>query len=234
MNAYREVEFSDMLPPAKNLKITSLAFQIILLLFFSGLWMPWTCARPSVLRAWTLYTLCDPHLDVLVSWSFLFWLLKNTVSYSYVGELGESKNARKKRKVVCPDTFPRPPPMRFGSLYPTRRVNILLRLRSCDLLSPFPAATLSQLRNYCSVFCTYDLLNFSTTECGLVCHVKCAPNLPRTCGLPSQFVEHFSETLQEQKDDENDKPNVQSSTRLGGRREGWLRVPRYDIAIHFL
>ena len=131
MNAYREVEFSDMLPPAKNLKITSLAFQIILLLFFSGLWMPWTCARPSVLRAWTLYTLCDPHLDVLVSWSFLFWLLKNTLSYSYVGELGESKNARKKRKVVCPDTFPRPPPMRFGSLYPTRRVNILLRLRSC-------------------------------------------------------------------------------------------------------
>ena len=79
----------------------------------------------------------------------------------------------------------------------------------------------------------YSLLNFSTTECGLVCHVKCAPNLPRTCGLPSQFVEHFSETLQEQKNDENEKTNVQSSTRLGGKREGWLRVPRYDIPSQF-
>lgn len=69
-------------------------------------------------------------------------------------------------------------------------------------------------------------------ECGLVCHVKCAPNLPRTCGLPSQFVEHFSETLQEQKNDENDKTKVQSSTRLGGRREGWLRVPRCGSVKH--
>lgn len=107
----------------------------------------------------------------------------------------------------------------------------LIFCQACDLATSSPHFL--QPLFLISVFCTYDLLNFSTTECGLVCHVKCAPNLPRTCGLPSQFVEHFSETLQELKDDENDKPNVQSSTRLGGRREGWLRVPRYDIAIRF-
>ena len=79
---------------------------------------------------------------------------------------------------------------------------------------------------------TNSLCNFFPTECGLVCHVKCAPNLPRTCGLPSQFMEHFSETLQEQKNDENaDKVNSQSTTRLGGKREGWLRVPRYDVTL---
>lgn len=68
-------------------------------------------------------------------------------------------------------------------------------------------------------------------ECGLVCHVKCAPNLPRTCGLPSEFVDHFTETLQEQKNDKNDGKS-QSTTRLGGRREGWLRVPRCGSVKH--
>lgn len=67
------------------------------------------------------------------------------------------------------------------------------------------------------------------SECGLVCHVKCSPNLPHTCGLPSQFVEHFSETLHEQKSDINKNSKTQSTTKLGGRREGWLRVPRYGI-----
>ena len=74
----------------------------------------------------------------------------------------------------------------------------------------------------------YGNFSFVTTECGLVCHVKCSPNVPHTCGLPSQLVEHFTETLQEQKNDENGLiPNSQSTTKLGGRREGWLRVPRY-------
>lgn len=72
----------------------------------------------------------------------------------------------------------------------------------------------------------YSVLIHFVIECGLVCHVKCAPNLPRTCGLPSEFVDHFTETLQEQKNDKNDGKS-QSTTRLGGRREGWLRVPRY-------
>ena len=69
---------------------------------------------------------------------------------------------------------------------------------------------------------------FLIVECGLVCHVKCAPNLPHTCGLPSEFVEHFSETLHEQKSGANKTSNSQSATKLGGRREGWLRAPRYE------
>jgi len=74
----------------------------------------------------------------------------------------------------------------------------------------------------------YSNFSFLVAECGLLCHVKCSPNVPHTCGLPSQLVEHFTETLQEQKNDENSLiPNSQSTTKLGGRREGWLRVPRY-------
>ncbi|XP_067033704.1 citron rho-interacting kinase-like [Acropora muricata] len=69
-------------------------------------------------------------------------------------------------------------------------------------------------------------------ECGLVCHVKCSPNLPHTCGLPSQFVEHFSETLHEQKSDINKNSKTQSTTKLGDRREGWLRVPRGGSVKH--
>lgn len=69
-------------------------------------------------------------------------------------------------------------------------------------------------------------------ECGLVCHVKCAPNLPHTCGLPSEFVEHFSETLHEQKSGANKTSNSQSATKLGGRREGWLRAPRCGSVKH--
>ncbi|XP_046840291.1 citron Rho-interacting kinase-like isoform X2 [Xenia sp. Carnegie-2017] len=33
------------------------------------------------------------------------------------------------------------------------------------------------------------------TECNIVCHTKCSLLLPRTCGLPTQYVEHFSEML---------------------------------------
>ena len=77
----------------------------------------------------------------------------------------------------------------------------------------------------------YGNFSFVVSECGLVCHVKCSPNVPHTCGLPSQLVEHFTETLQEQKNDENSLiPNSQSTTKLGGRREGWLRVPRYGFS----
>lgn len=89
-------------------------------------------------------------------------------------------------------------------------------------------AKISSVRKCSWLFsCPYVCLFAS--ECGLVCHVKCAPNLPHTCGLPSQFVEHFSETLHEQKSDINKNSKTQSTTKLGGRREGWLRVPRYDI-----
>ena len=165
--------------------------------------MPWTCAPPSVLRAWTLCTLCDPHLVVLVS-----------LIFSLIVPVSLPASRRKLRRG------------RWGFLSPhfLQDVCILYLQKSIFSLIIFAAVYTDYL---------LSLWNFSMTECGLVCHVKCAPNLPRTCGLPSQFVEHFSETLQEQKTDENDKTNIQSSTRLSGKREGWLRVPRYDIPIQF-
>lgn len=163
--------------------------------------MPWTCAPPSVLRAWTHCTLCDLHLVVLVSFIFsLIVPVSLLVDVSLEGAGGAS------------------------SPHFLQDVCILCLQKSIFSLIIFAAVYTHYL---------LSLWNFSMTECGLVCHVKCVPNLPRTCGLPSQFVEHFSETLQEQNNDENDKTNIQSSTRLGGKREGWLRVPRYDIQIQF-
>ncbi|XP_033627740.1 citron Rho-interacting kinase-like [Asterias rubens] len=32
-------------------------------------------------------------------------------------------------------------------------------------------------------------------ECHQVCHPKCAPSMPHTCGLPSQYVQHFSHAM---------------------------------------
>lgn len=98
----------------------------------------------------------------------------------------------------------------------------------CSVFTPISAAFKARKLISGANSSEYGNFSFVTAECGLVCHVKCSPNVPHTCGLPSQLVEHFTETLQEQKNDENSLiPNSQSTTKLGGRREGWLRVPRY-------
>ncbi|XP_048583175.1 citron Rho-interacting kinase isoform X2 [Nematostella vectensis] len=62
-------------------------------------------------------------------------------------------------------------------------------------------------------------------ECDSVCHIKCCPNLPHTCGLPSQFVEHFSEALSDNMDVSLDKSMTRSISQHGLGLEGWMKVP---------
>lgn len=61
------------------------------------------------------------------------------------------------------------------------------------------------------------------TECSVVCHPKCAPSLPATCGLPTDYAIHFSSIL--------DQAKSISTTRLSTaelrlQMKGWLKVPR--------
>ncbi|PIK49398.1 putative citron Rho-interacting kinase [Apostichopus japonicus] len=60
-------------------------------------------------------------------------------------------------------------------------------------------------------------------ECHRVCHPKCASALPHTCGLPFQFVRHFSEALHQ-----TDSPvstfnsSLESSVLM--KSQGWMKV----------
>ncbi|CAH1233604.1 CIT [Branchiostoma lanceolatum] len=59
-------------------------------------------------------------------------------------------------------------------------------------------------------------------ECKAVCHAKCAACLPSTCGLPSQFVEHFRMSVRRKKQ----KSAMNLSADDSMQMEGWLKVPR--------
>ncbi|XP_078600368.1 citron Rho-interacting kinase-like isoform X4 [Branchiostoma floridae x Branchiostoma japonicum] len=59
-------------------------------------------------------------------------------------------------------------------------------------------------------------------ECKAVCHAKCAACLPSTCGLPSQFVEHFRMSVRRKKQMSAMNLSADDSMQM----EGWLKVPR--------
>ncbi|XP_066271228.1 citron Rho-interacting kinase-like [Branchiostoma lanceolatum] len=59
-------------------------------------------------------------------------------------------------------------------------------------------------------------------ECKAVCHAKCAACLPSTCGLLSQFVEHFRMSVRRKKQ----KSAMNLSADDSMQMEGWLKVPR--------
>jgi len=58
-----------------------------------------------------------------------------------------------------------------------------------------------------------------------VCHPKCAPDLPNTCGLPAELAEHmFAQPPSSKKlkvDDSQAKPAAEHAQL---RKEGWLQV----------
>ena len=73
-----------------------------------------------------------------------------------------------------------------------------------------------------------SILCFSL-ECGVVCHCKCSMSLPRTCGLPSQYVEHFSESLRGPKTETSLLVSPGNNDLCDGKEtsmEGYLKVPR--------
>ncbi|XP_039517455.1 citron rho-interacting kinase isoform X2 [Pimephales promelas] len=61
-------------------------------------------------------------------------------------------------------------------------------------------------------------------ECRTLCHPKCSPCLPATCGLPVEFATHFSEALCR---DKASSPALQVKEASGHvRLEGWMKQPR--------
>lgn len=61
-------------------------------------------------------------------------------------------------------------------------------------------------------------------ECNTICHPKCSPCLPATCGLPAEYATHFSEALCREK---ANSPALQVKEASGHvRLEGWMKQPR--------
>uniref|UniRef100_A0A3Q2CA68 Citron rho-interacting serine/threonine kinase a n=1 Tax=Cyprinodon variegatus TaxID=28743 RepID=A0A3Q2CA68_CYPVA len=61
-------------------------------------------------------------------------------------------------------------------------------------------------------------------ECHTLCHPKCSPCLPATCGLPAEYATHFSEALCREK---ANSPALQMKEATGHvRLEGWMKQPR--------
>ncbi|XP_059404900.1 citron Rho-interacting kinase-like isoform X4 [Carassius carassius] len=61
-------------------------------------------------------------------------------------------------------------------------------------------------------------------ECRTLCHPKCSPCLPATCGLPAEYTTHFSEALCR---DRSSSPAQQVKEASGHMRlEGWMKQPR--------
>uniref|UniRef100_A0A3B5MQW6 Citron Rho-interacting kinase n=1 Tax=Xiphophorus couchianus TaxID=32473 RepID=A0A3B5MQW6_9TELE len=61
-------------------------------------------------------------------------------------------------------------------------------------------------------------------ECHTLCHPKCSPCLPATCGLPAEYATHFSEALCREK---TNSPALQMKEATGHvRLEGWMKQPR--------
>ncbi|XP_055016944.1 citron Rho-interacting kinase-like [Boleophthalmus pectinirostris] len=61
-------------------------------------------------------------------------------------------------------------------------------------------------------------------ECRLLCHPKCSPCAPSTCGLPAELATHFSESLCRDKNNSPAPPLNEASGHV--RLEGWMKQPR--------
>ncbi|XP_038054826.1 citron Rho-interacting kinase-like isoform X2 [Patiria miniata] len=61
-------------------------------------------------------------------------------------------------------------------------------------------------------------------ECHQVCHLKCASSLPHTCGLPSQYVQHFSQAMH----CKTASPKVGPIEGENGSvtLQSWMKIPR--------
>ncbi|XP_026099134.1 citron Rho-interacting kinase isoform X7 [Carassius auratus] len=61
-------------------------------------------------------------------------------------------------------------------------------------------------------------------ECRTLCHPKCSPCLPATCGLPAEYATHFTEALCRDKASSPAPPLKEASGHM--RLEGWMKQPR--------
>lgn len=60
-------------------------------------------------------------------------------------------------------------------------------------------------------------------ECNIIVHTACVPLVPKTCGLPSAYVQHFTDTVQ--KNASETKKEINSDAL---NLEGWIKIPNYD------
>ncbi|XP_062399500.1 citron Rho-interacting kinase [Sardina pilchardus] len=61
-------------------------------------------------------------------------------------------------------------------------------------------------------------------ECHALCHPKCSPYLPASCGVPSDYAIHYSEALCRDKSSSTGLPLKDSSGHV--RLEAWMKMPR--------
>ena len=67
--------------------------------------------------------------------------------------------------------------------------------------------------------------SISLIECHQVCHPKCAPSLPHTCGLPSQYVQHFSHAMHCKSASPKVGPVKGDNETV--TLQSWMKIPRY-------
>ncbi|XP_041956093.1 citron Rho-interacting kinase isoform X6 [Alosa sapidissima] len=61
-------------------------------------------------------------------------------------------------------------------------------------------------------------------ECHTLCHPKCSPYLPASCGVPSDYAIHYSEALCRDKGSSSGLPLKDSSGHM--HLEAWMKMPR--------
>ncbi|XP_062854955.1 citron Rho-interacting kinase isoform X2 [Trichomycterus rosablanca] len=61
-------------------------------------------------------------------------------------------------------------------------------------------------------------------ECHALCHPKCSPYLPATCGIPTEYALHLSEALCREKSSSSGLQLKDSGGHM--RLEGWMKQPR--------
>ena len=70
------------------------------------------------------------------------------------------------------------------------------------------------------------------SECAIICHTKCAPSLPNTCGLPSKLASHFNNSTKENRVSSAERDSAFDSASGDVRMSGWLKIPRKYVLFH--
>ncbi|KAK3596286.1 hypothetical protein CHS0354_030661 [Potamilus streckersoni] len=60
-------------------------------------------------------------------------------------------------------------------------------------------------------------------ECAMVCHPKCVASVPATCGLPTEYVQHFATIMGQQSQTKQYSP-LAKDTLI--HMQGWLKIPK--------
>ncbi|KAL3857416.1 hypothetical protein ACJMK2_012090 [Sinanodonta woodiana] len=60
-------------------------------------------------------------------------------------------------------------------------------------------------------------------ECAMVCHPKCVVSVPATCGLPTEYVQHFATIMGQQAQTKQYSP-LAKDTAI--HMQGWLKIPK--------